>query len=90
MSTQTWEYLANNDYAKTSETFIDNTNSDIVVLKDIFSASSADTKYSSNININITAEDNSPVCLSGAVTVGILLKIVRSYILLVLNLQEKD
>jgi hypothetical protein len=68
MNTGEWEYLKNNDYAKTSETFIDTSNPDIIVLKDIFTASSADTKYSSNININITAEENSPICLSGAVT----------------------
>lgn len=68
MTTGQWEFLNNNDYAKTSETFIDNNNPDIVVLRDIFSSSSADTKYSTNVDIAITAEENSPVCLSGAVT----------------------
>lgn len=66
MDTETWNTVPNTTYANPDALFIDNTNPDILVLQDAFTSGDGSTKYSQNVNVNFTADNHSPLSLSGA------------------------
>ena len=61
----TWNAIDNAAYARTNSMFVDRSNKDILVIQDAFTSNDSSTKYSSNIDINFTAETHSPLSLSG-------------------------
>lgn len=67
LESKKWTITPNSFYKLLNTIFIDSSNPDIIILKDIFTTSSTGAKYSTNIRMLVQAEEFSPICVSGNV-----------------------